>query len=184
MKIYSDRIPAKGLEIDFSEAETWVPEKLSLALHENYHPEDPVQGHLSLFKTLNNISFSADIDFQIHATCGRCVKDFSLPMHVHCERLLTTREEIRGEPGAHESEEDLPQEDLNFGLYNEDDEIDFGAIIAEQVVLEQPIIYYCKPDCKGLCPQCGVDRNLKTCNCSTPDLEKSPFAVLKKLKKE
>ena len=28
-------------------------------------------------------------------------------------------------------------------------------ILAEQVVLEQPMIYLCRPDCKGLCPECG-----------------------------
>ena len=27
---------------------------------------------------------------------------------------------------------------------------------------------FCREDCKGLCPQCGIDRNTDTCNCEKP----------------
>jgi len=39
------------------------------------------------------------------------------------------------------------------------------------------------PDCRGLCPRCGADRNETTCDCSieATEGEASPFAVLKKI---
>jgi uncharacterized protein len=53
--------------------------------------------------------------------------------------------------------------------------------IQEQVVLAFPLRTFCKPDCRGLCPQCGADLNSEECDCDqTPHAGK--FAVFKNLK--
>jgi uncharacterized protein len=31
--------------------------------------------------------------------------------------------------------------------------------------LSLPVRTLCKPDCKGLCPRCGKNRNLEACTC-------------------
>jgi uncharacterized protein len=48
------------------------------------------------------------------------------------------------------------------------DEIDIGGLLREQIVLGIPISALCRPDCKGLCPQCGKDLNEGPCDCSAP----------------
>jgi uncharacterized protein len=35
-------------------------------------------------------------------------------------------------------------------------------------VLAVPFAPLCREDCKGLCPQCGIDRNTGTCSCEPP----------------
>jgi uncharacterized protein len=49
-----------------------------------------------------------------------------------------------------------------------DDTIDLGALVRDAVVLELPMAPLCRPDCLGLCPQCGADRNEGDCGCSAP----------------
>ena len=42
--------------------------------------------------------------------------------------------------------------------------IDLHPLIGEYLCLEIPISPTCKPDCKGLCPVCGENLNLVTCD--------------------
>ena len=46
----------------------------------------------------------------------------------------------------------------------EDGSIDLGPLVREYLILEIPISSICKPDCKGLCPVCGENRNLVECH--------------------
>lgn len=51
------------------------------------------------------------------------------------------------------------------------DQIDLRRMVREVAVLDAPANPVCRPDCAGLCPVCGVDRNAATCSCevSTSD---------------
>ena len=40
-----------------------------------------------------------------------------------------------------------------------DDTIDLGPLVRDAIVLELPSAPLCRPDCRGLCPHCGADRN-------------------------
>jgi uncharacterized protein len=46
----------------------------------------------------------------------------------------------------------------------DDFQIDLRPLLREYLTLEIPISPMCKPDCKGLCPICGENRNQTTCN--------------------
>jgi uncharacterized protein len=35
----------------------------------------------------------------------------------------------------------------------------------------------CKPDCKGLCPHCGIDLNVEQCNCADADVDERMAAL-------
>jgi uncharacterized protein len=49
-----------------------------------------------------------------------------------------------------------------------DDELDLGPMLREAIVLELPLAPLCGPECAGLCPYCGVDRNTESCGCVAP----------------
>ncbi|HEX3087027.1 MAG TPA: YceD family protein [Ilumatobacteraceae bacterium] len=51
------------------------------------------------------------------------------------------------------------------------DQIDLGAMIREHILLEAPLAPLCRPDCAGLCPTCGTDLNLSTCDCVASDVD-------------
>lgn len=58
--------------------------------------------------------------------------------------------------------------DKDFEFYYEiqgKDSLDTTNDIREAVILEQPLSYICAETCRGLCPQCGINLNLKSCSC-------------------
>lgn len=49
--------------------------------------------------------------------------------------------------------------------------IDIEPMVREAVMLELPVAPLCREDCKGLCPQCGVNRNDTDCSCETDEID-------------
>jgi len=45
--------------------------------------------------------------------------------------------------------------------------IDLGEDVRQTLILAVPLKLLCRPECKGLCPQCGTNLNQATCNCSS-----------------
>jgi len=48
------------------------------------------------------------------------------------------------------------------------DEVDLEPLVRDAVLLELPPAPLCQPDCLGLCPHCGVNRNTEACGCEPP----------------
>jgi uncharacterized protein len=80
-------------------------------------------------------------------------------------------------------------------MFDEDDEIELsdkdtrtaffsgtqlaiGDILREQVLLALPMKALCRLDCKGLCPQCGTNLNLKSCGCAKEQFNPNLDALL------
>jgi uncharacterized protein len=47
------------------------------------------------------------------------------------------------------------------------DQIDLAPVVREYVLLDLPDAPLCEPDCAGICPNCGIDRNVASCECDT-----------------
>ncbi len=62
----------------------------------------------------------------------------------------------------------------------EDGHLDLELLVREYALLEVPINPLCKPDCRGLCPDCGENRNRNDCG-HRGAVSGSPFSVLKSL---
>lgn len=54
------------------------------------------------------------------------------------------------------------------------------TMVMDNLFLNLPLVSVCREDCKGLCPVCGVNRNLIDCGCEQTDKE-NPFSVLKQM---
>ncbi len=89
--------------------------------------------------------------------CARCLEPLEIPMEVKTDTLLTYEEH------AAESED---EEYLLSGEEVEVEEILFPALL-----LEVEMVYLCRPDCKGLCPVCGADRNKQDCGCEEKQID-------------
>ena len=61
------------------------------------------------------------------------------------------------------------------------DEIDPTPELAQELILALPQAVLCRDDCAGLCPVCGGDLNVTSCNCEAP-LFHEGLARLKGLK--
>lgn len=61
----------------------------------------------------------------------------------------------------------------------EGDKIDITQMVTDTIVLSLPSRLICKPDCKGLCPVCGTDKNVQDCDCKVEETSNNPFEILK-----
>jgi len=82
-----------------------------------------------------------------------------------CSRCLTPLErdfDLRLREGF----EDDPVEEETYPLV--DAQIDWEQPLRDLVVPDLPIVPLCDPDCLGLCPSCGANRNEGHCGCEAP----------------
>jgi len=102
--------------------------------------------------------------------CSRCVEPVKLVLDEqlrvtfmpHSEMPADDDEAAEGEEGV-----EVGAEDLDVFPYD-GEIIDLEPLFREQFVLAVPYAPLCREDCKGLCPQCGINRNTGTCSCEAP----------------
>jgi len=95
--------------------------------------------------------------------CVRCLNSFTYSLNSEWTELYAFNEKSVSESGL---------------LMPDDGHIDFAPVLREYALLEVPIKALCKPDCKGLCIECGQDLNVDDCGHKQGD-DDSPFSVLK-----
>ena len=80
---------------------------------------------------------------------------------------------------ARSEEVEISKDELDIGFY-EGHGMMLEDAVKEQVLLALPMKNICRPDCKGLCPECGQNWNLGKCSCRRPvdDLRWAPLEKL------
>ena len=117
--------------------------------------------------------------------CARCAEpfDFAVDAPVDLRFVPATAEPGSG---SNDDEEDggreIAPDDPSLMTY-EAPRIDLVQVVREQCYLAVPMKPLCRPDCQGLCPQCGVNRNVATCTCENR-WEDPRLAGLKSLLKD
>ncbi len=62
------------------------------------------------------------------------------------------------------------------------DEIDISEELRSELLLELPMTLLCSEECRGLCPECGCNRNTTRCNCKGTSAGPSCWDALDNLK--
>lgn len=112
----------------------------------------------------------------VRRACARCLVDFEFPVVTEFTLRLT-----RKMPPGSGSKGD--QDPADAALFLAPDGIaDLDLMAAEQIYLGLPMKPVCRKDCKGLCPTCGVNRNVEgECGCPV-EIGDSRLAPLRELK--
>ena len=69
---------------------------------------------------------------------------------------------------ADAGERSITPDETEIGYYEESG-LSLEDVVREQVLLSLPSRTLCNADCKGLCPRCGQNLNLATCNCNSTE---------------
>ncbi len=101
----------------------------------------------------------ADFSYEQTVACDRCLTPIVLPVSGEVRLMLIT-----DAPQQTYEEIELTAADLET-LYLDGDEFDPFQVLFEQLQLNVPMRAICKEDCQGLCPDCGINRNLEDCGC-------------------
>jgi uncharacterized protein len=127
----------------------------------------PVAVNGTVTNTGKGFLVQADLSFEYTVNCGRCLENFSTSGQVKMQ------EQYMAPSALHENDSSLIA-DIFFKFTG--DVIDLQECIQEQVFLALPMSFVCRPNCKGLCVNCGRNLNQKACNCSretiNPQFEK------------
>ena len=91
--------------------------------------------------------------------CARCVEPVKIPLSAEFDLVFRP---VGADAGA--SERSISAGETEIGYY-QGDSLLLEDVLREQVLLSLPVRTLCKPDCKGLCPRCGKNRNLEACSC-------------------
>ncbi|CAN5218181.1 YceD family protein [soil metagenome] len=91
------------------------------------------------------------------------------PLLLRCARCLVPVEgdatsevvELYADPGR------AVADDVEPGYVIHDALLDLGVLLRDALVPAVPYRPLCRPDCRGLCATCGVDRNEADCACVT-----------------
>ena len=170
-----DKIPEEGLDLKWEEERASLLTYLEALSKIDFDFETPLQSEVSIKKVGRSVFITGKVQTTLQLQCVRCLKEFSYSLSTTFELPLHPLKEAPSE-----EETELGSEEMESSFF-EGGEIHLSEIACEQIFLEIPYQPLCQDECKGLCPICGKDLNLSSCECVKEEMT-SGFSSLKKLK--
>lgn len=85
--------------------------------------------------------------------CDRCLSEVPTTLNLIFDRVVTSPEVIT---------EDEEEDDLSF---MEGYQLNVETFVYNEILVNWPMKILCKADCKGTCPVCGQNLNMRECDC-------------------
>lgn len=136
---------------------------------------DPTAGHgaadLELYADGEHVFLTGTFKGHLVVACSRCIEPVTLPINDQLHVTFLPKAEMPADDDAEvpegEDGAEVSDGDLDVFPY-EGEHVDLEPLFREEFVLAIPYAPLCREDCKGLCPQCGTNRNTGTCSCEAP----------------
>lgn len=107
-----------------------------------------VRGPLRLSRTKEGILVQGKLQIGVEDECYRCLSPVMRDMTIEVEELYAY-------PASRASE---------FSI-GDDAILDLAPLLRDEAIIADSRGVLCRPDCKGLCPNCGANLNLGPCEC-------------------
>jgi uncharacterized protein len=142
-----------------------------------YQIVEPVELAFEIHKDKDKFRLVGRVRTELELSCSRCLDAYRLPIDAAFDHRYLPSSAAT----ATAAEREIEENDLETSYYTED-QIDLDELMREQFYLALPMKPLCQDDCKGLCPQCGMNRNSGACDCSAV-WEDPRLAALRALKR-
>jgi uncharacterized protein len=106
-----------------------------------------------------DIRLKGNFSGKFQVPCARCVEPVEIPLSAEFDLIFRP-----AEADSEALERSITAPETEIGYYLKDSLL-LEDVLREQVLLSLPVRTLCKPDCKGLCPRCGENRNSTACTC-------------------
>ena len=153
------------------EENDWVLTLDDLGLKSPFLKEKGVVLDLEISRVEEKLMARGKVRAALSLSCSRCLNDF--------EKSVESDFFVEFEPPDDHQMGEAADEDPNVA-YLVEENIPLGEELRQELEMSRPAKAICKPDCKGLCVNCGCDRNQKHCDCDTEGGNR-PLQGLKKL---
>ena len=104
----------------------------------------PVHLHLRMESVMEGVLVSGEVDAPVTGQCARCLEPLEDTLHLDVQELYayagSTTEATSGEDEVRRIDGEL---------------LDLAPLVRDTVVLTLPLSPTCRPDCAGLCVDCG-----------------------------
>ncbi|MBE0429480.1 MAG: DUF177 domain-containing protein [Thermoleophilia bacterium] len=120
---------------------------------------DTVPARIALIFTGSGFNIEMKFSASLEGECWRCLEPARIDLDVDVQDFF----EIERPPVGEMAEED----EASF-WYEEDGTLNLSAWARDAAAEQLPSKILCDPECRGLCPQCGVNLNVVTCGCEPP----------------
>jgi uncharacterized protein len=131
------------------------------SLDPDLHPSGPLVGSIKLMRTSQGIMVTGRLRTVLQMTCNRCLEPMVGDVELELEEEFHPLKHV-GEASLDEVPEDEDDEAL---LIDEHNLLDLTEVVRQGLWLAAPMEALCSPDCAGLCPRCGGNRNQGECLC-------------------
>jgi len=144
--------PGASREYDLDEDIAGIDEELDVIR--------PLTGRIRLLRTDNGILVTGHLQTAARVPCRRCLVPVVLPVEMDLEEQFRPSVDIC--TGA-----TIPAEDGEDEVTRMDGHhmVDLTEVIRQNLLLAIPTSPLCRPNCRGLCPDCGANLNEESCNC-------------------
>lgn len=115
----------------------------------------PFEVEVDADRSGEQVTVAAEVTTECLDECARCLKRIQTPLvfpfNLHADKS--------GTGGRYERE--LEQDD--YVVFHDGRNLDLDDLMREAALLARPMAPLCRPDCLGLCSQCGADLNDGPC---------------------
>jgi len=112
---------------------------------ERFVVDKSIIGKVKIEKVNEKLWLHFAVKAEIKLICDRCLKKINKNLSLNFDRFVNA--------DAEEQE-----------IILTDNKIDLFSPILDEIILKIPAKILCKHNCRGFCPNCGVNLNLKSCN--------------------
>lgn len=134
--------------------------------------EGPLKLDLKVTNAGSRVMVKGPLKTAVRIPCTRCSEDIVYPLEIDLEEEFLP---------VHSEEAMSRAKDLLDGTFTfENDKVVLDELLRQEIEAAFPIQALCTNNCRGLCEQCGANRNRETCQCS-PEEDDSRWAALKDL---
>lgn len=159
-----------GLKLHWEESETFSAEGLSFS--------GPLNLSFTLTNVGKNILAEGNVSGGISLSCANCLAEFVYPFSVQVSEEYFPANDVPPYAGS-----DVSLDELSIFTYGEDNLVDLREAVRQAILLNFPMHPLCKPDCQGLCPHCGKNKNEGECGCHDEFIDER-WAPLKALEQD
>ena len=119
----------------------------------------PLEGKFTATRTSEGVYVNGRFQSAIQTECVRCLDDTLAPIIIEMGELFYYPPEAK------------PEQEEAFTFDGETGFIDLAPLMRELSLLAMPTQPLCRPDCLGLCIECGQNLNEGDCGCENDDID-------------
>jgi uncharacterized protein len=135
----------------------------------------PVEIDCHCYKVDLEVVVQGNLRSAVHLICSRCAEAFDQPVSVALDAVYLP---LKALSSVRAQELEAGETDV-YGYA--ESAIDIAEMVRDKLLFAIPLQPHCMVGCQGLCPSCGVNRNMISCQCAEETLG-SPFEPLKGLR--